>query len=114
MSGIYSYADCEKIDKFADMVIPVVLTGKEYNKGEFNIKLIGVEEINSLLNKSDIDQTGSQATDESQVGEKTAYGTSPLKELPPCPFSPIKITACCGCPAPCWMASRCVTASPPA
>ena len=54
MSGIYSYADCEKIDKFADMVIPVVLTGKEYNKGEFNIKLIGVEEINSLLNKSDI------------------------------------------------------------
>lgn len=83
MSGIYSYADCEKIDKFADMVIPVVLTGKEYNKGEFNIKLIGVEEINSLLNKSDIDQTGSQATDESQVGEKTAYGTSPLKELPP-------------------------------
>ena len=83
MSGIYSYADCEKIDKFADMVIPVVLTGKEYNKGEFNIKLIGVEEINSLLNKSDIDQTGIQAADESQVGEKTAYGTSPLKELPP-------------------------------
>ena len=75
------YIDCEKIDKFADMVIPVVLTGKEYNKGEFNIKLIGVEEINSLLNKSDIDQTVIQAADESQVGEKTAYGTSPLKEL---------------------------------
>ncbi len=81
MSGMYSYADCEKIDKFADMIIPVVLTGKEYNKGEFNIKLIGVEEINSLLNKSDINQAGSQAAGESQAGESQSTSSDDERML---------------------------------
>ncbi len=48
MSGMFSYAECENIDKYSDMVVPVALMGTDDNKGVFDVKIISSEELNNI------------------------------------------------------------------
>lgn len=43
-NGIYSYAECENIDKYSDMVMPVALMDKALNSGTFNVCIITADE----------------------------------------------------------------------
>ena len=42
LNGIYSYAECENIDKYSDMVMPVALMDKALNSGIFNVCIITI------------------------------------------------------------------------
>ena len=44
LNGIYSYAECENIDKYSDMVMPVALMDKALNSGIFNVCIITSDE----------------------------------------------------------------------
>lgn len=44
LNGIYSYAECENIDKYSDMVMPVALMDKALNSGTFNVCIITADE----------------------------------------------------------------------
>lgn len=44
VNGIYSYAECENIDKYSDMVMPVALMDKAANKGDFDVCIINSDE----------------------------------------------------------------------
>ena len=45
VNGVYSYADCENIDRYSDMIIPVALMKQEDNKGTFEFNLISSADI---------------------------------------------------------------------
>ena len=44
LNGIYSYAECENIDKYSDMVMPVALMDTALNSGTFNVCIITADE----------------------------------------------------------------------
>lgn len=44
-NGVYSYADCENIDRYSDMIMPVALMKQEDNKGTFEFSLISSADI---------------------------------------------------------------------
>lgn len=45
VNGVYSYADCENIDRYSDMIMPVALMKQEDNKGTFEFNLISSADI---------------------------------------------------------------------
>lgn len=45
VNGVYSYADCENIDRYSDMIMPVALMKQEDNKGTFEFSLISSADI---------------------------------------------------------------------
>ena len=45
VNGVYSYADCENIDRYSDMIMPVALMKLEDNKGTFEFSLISSADI---------------------------------------------------------------------
>ena len=45
VNGVYSYADCENIDRYSDMIMQVELMKQEDNKGTFEFSLISSADI---------------------------------------------------------------------
>lgn len=87
--GIYSYAECENIDRYSDMVMPVALMKADDNNGTFNVQFISSGKIADEKKQSD---TGKIADEEKlpdkgdgkdeKISDKYK-AKSDISELPP-------------------------------
>lgn len=81
MDGMFSYAECENIDKFSDMVVPVALMDKEYNKGSFEVVIINSKEKTEEDIEEDTEQTHNKK--EENVNPEVDRNKPAIEELPP-------------------------------
>ena len=78
-NGIYSYAECENIDKYSDMVMPVALMDKALNSGIFNVCIITSDEDVVCDTAADNDQVSDTdnvqpcVTDNTRLDEGVPY-----------------------------------------
>ncbi len=73
VEGMFSYAECENIDKYSDMVVPVALMSAADNSGVFDVKIISSEELN---NSSDSDIAEYKDDDKNiETNDKITYET---------------------------------------
>ena len=79
LNGIYSYAECENIDKYSDMVMPVALMDKALNSGIFNVCIITSDEDVVCDTAADNDQVSDTdnvqpcVTDNTRLDEGVPY-----------------------------------------
>ena len=79
LNGIYSYAECENIDKYSDMVMPVALMDKTLNSGIFNVCIITSDEDVVCDTAADNDQASDTdnvqpcVTDNTRLDESVPY-----------------------------------------
>lgn len=75
--GIYSYAECEKLDKYSDMIMPVALLPAECNKGRFEVRMVAASE----LSDEDVRKEQQQSKQAPKAGKEIE--NTEVSQLPP-------------------------------